>query len=668
MLHIAGTVVLTLALAAKPKTPEVLTPLDEAIRQVLGQAAIALDSRFDETLPPAFQWGEQRALWREELLYMMGLWPMPPRAPLEPVVTGTLERDGYVVEKLYFQSMPHLYVTANLYRPAKIEAGVKLPAVLYVCGHGHRGPEGVKVGYQSNGIWLAKHGYVALLIDTIERCEIKGGVHRGLYAEKRRDWISRGYTPSGVECWNGIRAIDYLQSRPEVDGERIAMTGRSGGGAYTWAVAAVDERVKVSAPVSGITDLRAYVADGKIDQHCDCMFFHNALGWPWTRAAAMLAPRPLLFVDGDTDPLFPVEGHVRMRDGLKAWYARLGKPENFQSLVSPGGHSDRPDIRSAVFGFINSHLKSDSRPVTDTVEDFPSQGGEDAFVIPLGDLRVFKDGEQPKDEINSRIDRLLVPVATPAPPQQAQVEGWKRELLGKLRKVTFHSLPGVLPAARITDEAAASGRRIRLITASGQKIELRPPPGEWPKQLTLVVGRGDDAAGDGTAVVVPGGYEPLAWSTRTPPNRVERAFVLVGSTPDTARVGDVIATVGFVKGKSKSAEVVVQGTGDAGLIAAYAAVLEPEINGVIVINPPSTHADPNAPQFLNILRVCDVPQMLGMIAPRPLTLVGASPEVVRYVSMVYAAAGASEKLTIREGSPATGTAPAEPANSPASKR
>ncbi len=205
---------------------------------------------------------------------------------------------------LHYQSRPRLYVTANLYRPAEAKPGEKLPAVLYVCGHSGRGRNGNKVAYQSHGIWFARHGYVCLVVDTLQLGEI-AAIHHGTYRENRWWWHSRGYTPAGVECWNGVRGIDYLVSRPDVDPERIAVTGISGGGAATFWVAAADERVKVAVPVSGMADLESYVPNRVINGHCDCMFLYNTFQWPWTRIAGLVAPRPMLFVNSDNDRIFP---------------------------------------------------------------------------------------------------------------------------------------------------------------------------------------------------------------------------------------------------------------------------------------------------------------------------------------------------------------------------
>ena len=161
--------------------------------------------------------------------------------------------------------------------------------MFYVCGHSNCGRNGNKAAYQSHGIWFARHGYVCLTVDSLQLGEI-AAIHHGTYREGRWWWHSRGYTPAGVECLNGIRGIDYLVGRDDVDPERIAVTGISGGGAATFWIAAADPRVKVAVPVSGMADLPSYVGNRVINGHCDCMFLYNTFRWPWTRIAALVAP------------------------------------------------------------------------------------------------------------------------------------------------------------------------------------------------------------------------------------------------------------------------------------------------------------------------------------------------------------------------------------------
>ena len=388
------------------------------------------------------QWDELRPRYMQEYLYMLGLWPLPEKTPLCATVTGTLDGDGYVVEMLHYQSRPGLYVTANLYRPATVTAGERCPAVLYVCGHSSRGRDGNKTAYQSHGIWFARHGYVCLVLDTLQLGEI-ASVHHGTYSEQRWWWLSRGYTPAGVECWNGVRAIDYLISRADVDADRIAVTGISGGGAATFWITAADERVKVAVPVSGMADLASYVANRVINGHCDCMFLHNAYQWPWTRIAALIAPRPLLFANSDQDVIFPMDANGRITNRLERVYSFYGAGELVDSVVSIGDHNYRADLRSAAYRFINTHLKHDPRTIEDSEVDLVTGEESAKHPIPPERLRVFPaDSDIPADAKNTTVDQWFVPRAESVVPTP---EGFQRVAAassGTVARSVFQIFPG----------------------------------------------------------------------------------------------------------------------------------------------------------------------------------------------------------------------------------
>jgi hypothetical protein len=123
--------------------------------------------------------GSGRKKYRGQLFEMLGLDPLPPRTDLKATITGTLDHPEFTVEKLHFQSMPGLYVTANLYVPKKLEKAA--PAILYVCGHAPVKTNGIsygcKVAYQKHGIWFARNGYVCLVLDSVELGEIEGRHH-----------------------------------------------------------------------------------------------------------------------------------------------------------------------------------------------------------------------------------------------------------------------------------------------------------------------------------------------------------------------------------------------------------------------------------------------------------------------------------------------------------
>ena len=284
---------------------------DLLVQAYFAQQTSELTDRTFSEINSLSDWTDRRQEYREQLFEMLGLDPLPERTPLQATITGSVEKDGVVAERIHFQSRPGLYVTANLYRPVRQES--PLPAVLYVCGHGRVKRDGVSLGnkthYQHHGAWFARNGYVCLTIDTIQLGEIEG-IHHGTYREKMWWWNNRGYTPAGVEAWNCVRALDYLQSRDEVDGNRLGVTGRSGGGAYSWWIAAIDERIKVAVPVAGITSLQNHVVDGCVEGHCDCMYMVNTYKWDYPMVAALIAPRPLLISNTDKDRIFPLDGVV----------------------------------------------------------------------------------------------------------------------------------------------------------------------------------------------------------------------------------------------------------------------------------------------------------------------------------------------------------------------
>src|SRR5678815_989325 len=318
------------AMAAVAAPPEPEPAANRLLRDYFAREVTAIESQPLPAPKSVEEWEKTRASMRKQLAEMLGLDPFPERTPLNATKTGEFAVDGCVIENLHYQSEPGLYVTANLYRPPKVEG--RLPAILYVCGHSDvKAADGSSLGnkthYQHHGAWFARHGYVCLVIDTVQLGEIRG-FHHGTYNLNRWWWVSRGYTPAGVEAWNGIRGIDYLVSRPEVDPERIGVTGRSGGGAYSWWIAALDDRVKVAAPTAGITTLRNHVVDGTVEGHCDCMFMVNTYRWDYDRVAALIAPRPLLIVNTDKDTIFPLDGVYSVYKNVRGLYRALGAEGN----------------------------------------------------------------------------------------------------------------------------------------------------------------------------------------------------------------------------------------------------------------------------------------------------------------------------------------------------
>jgi cephalosporin-C deacetylase-like acetyl esterase len=613
--------------------------------------AVRLDGKWLEHITNKEEFETLKPRLRQQYMENLGLWPLPEKTPLNAQVTGTLEREeGFRVEKLHFQSRPGLYVTGNLYLPKNARAGTKLPAVLYVCGHSGRGRDGNKAAFQHHGMWFATHGYACLIIDTLQLGEIEA-IHHGTYRHNRWWWQARGYTSAAVECWNGIRAIDYLQSRPEVDPDKIAVTGISGGGAATFWITAADDRVKVAVPVSGMSDLQEYVGNKVVNGHCDCMFMINSFQWPWTYIAALVAPRPMLFENSGHDTIFPMDGNDRIRARLEKLYGFYTNRTDglFDIGVTPGGHEDNPELRLMAYRWINRFLKGDNSPVTEP--ELPKIEGKD--------LRAFPN-ELPKDELNSRIDETFVPAAkTTLPPSKDAFEKWRRETIAELKRISFHSIPTDWKPETSIEVDSPKEQAGLLRTEPGVAIPWKYLPGknaQTAKSKWLVIlGQNESldskplwinkSIGDSPLLLVaPRGNGPMRFDD-PPPFYVKRSLPLLGRTVDTCKLIDALAAVKAVVAQ-KNVEWKIAGSGEAGVIAAYAALLDPAIREVLAVEPPTSHR--TGPIFLNVLRVVDIPEALGLIAPRQLTIITPTPQQFDTTDNLFRTAGGILK---RQASP-----------------
>jgi dienelactone hydrolase len=608
-------------------------------------------------------WTARRETYRRQLFEMLSLDPLPPRSDLKAVVTRKVERDDFTVENLHYQSRPGLYVTANLYLPKNLTKPA--PTILYLSGHGPVISNGVsygnKVAYQHHGAWFARNGYICLVLDTLQLGEILG-LHHGTHREGMWWWNSRGYTPAGVEAWNCIRALDYLSTRPEVDTNRFGATGRSGGGAYSWWIAALDDRIKAAAPVAGITDLHNHVVDGAVEGHCDCMFTVNTYRWDYPQVAALVAPRPLLIVNTDADSIFPLDGVQRTQAQVRRIYVLHKASDKLGLVIGPGPHKDTQDLQVPVFRWFNKHLKGEDPVIEMAAVKFftPEQ------------LKVFTT--LPKDSINTNIHETFVPTA-PAPAAPKNKEEWARQRdswLAALKEKSFAGWPTDPGPLRLERKFSATRNgltlqafdfdsepevRLRLYVLAGsaaapQEILLNvrdetewadelgwlrtafetelldEPPSDLARKDGIFKGRFETFSGalkDGAAALAffaPRGVGLSAWSGDARRQvQIRRRFMLLGETLDSARVWDIRRAYQALRLMPQSAGIKLNlnAGGTTAVNVVYASLFESGINGLQLISPARSHRF--GPDYLNVLRVLDVPQAVTMAAERGKVLV-----------------------------------------------
>ncbi len=567
-------------------------------------------------------WKTRKDQYRRQMHEMLGLDPLPKRTVLKAKVTGKLQHAEFEVWKVHFQSKPGLYVTANLYVPKGIEKPA--PTILYVCGHGRVKKDGVsygnKVHYQHHGVWFARNGYVCLVIDTLQLGEIEG-IHHGTYNHDMWWWNSRGYSSAAVEAWNCIRALDYLETLKFVDKKRFGVTGRSGGGAYSWWISVLDERIKVSAPVAGIADLKNHVyagfpnsgrlAHGVVEGHCDCMFHVNTYRWDFGQVAALVAPRPLMILNTDDDRIFPLDGVTRVFNGARKIYDLHGARDKLGLVIIPGGHSDTQPLRVPAFNWFNRHLKGAEPPITITAEKLfePEQ------------LRVF--GKLPADQINTKIQESFTQLA----PKNQKVG---KETIALLRKKTFGGWPekDVPLNEKRVSKVERNGAVLESVDFDSQEtirlsVYLMYRPGlKNPKRIELKVLNGENNLQQGPAensdvlyvAFAPRGVGRTALSDdKSHRIQTRRRFMLLGQTLAGMQVWDVRRCVQVLRELGYDCPITLSGEGNAASLISLAALYE-KIETVSVKNYPKN--DKVQPDYLNISRIVTPAQVLDLVRQR----------------------------------------------------
>lgn len=299
---------------------------------------------------------------RKGLARSFGRWPAEECA-LEPEILGTIARDGYAIERLTFQSRPGVRVTANLYRPEPAKG--KCAAVLSV--HGHWPWARMEPTVQARCIGLAKLGYVCLCVDAFgagERAVLpaKGTYHGALLGASL--WPA-GVPLLGLQVYDNRRAVDYLVSRPEVDPERLAITGASGGGNQTLYAGATDPRFRAVVPVCGVGRLEAYLGTGC----CVCEVLVGGLRYATTGdLLAMVAPRALLVINATQDaPQFSVVEASRSVVYARERFRGLDVEPRLKHLAVEGTHGYDRTMREALYGWLGRWLRDegDGSPVAE---------------------------------------------------------------------------------------------------------------------------------------------------------------------------------------------------------------------------------------------------------------------------------------------------------------
>lgn len=341
-----------------------------------------LDDRF---APPRFAdrtaWEQRAAYLREHVLASAGLLPLPERTPLNPVVFDESTHEGYSVAKVYFESLPGFYVTGNLYRPAG--AG-PFPAVLSAHGHWTYGrlENTDLMSGPGRAISLARRGFVVFTHDMVGYNDSRQVPHT-FDGRRQRLW---GLSLGGLQLWNSIRALDFLESLPYVRKDALGATGESGGGTQTYMVAGVDPRVSAAVPVNMVSLL--------MQGGCLC---ENPPGLRLdtnnVELAAAIAPRPLLLISATGD--WTRETMEVEYPAVRAIYALMGAEDRVRAVRFDAEHNYNRDSREAMYGWMARWLKGEASDAPQKEQAFTPDRLPDLLVFhgrPLPDGALTPEG------------------------------------------------------------------------------------------------------------------------------------------------------------------------------------------------------------------------------------------------------------------------------------
>jgi len=453
----------------------------EMMRHYLGRQAQRQFARWRERYEQ-LKTPEQIAAYQKELRekFIEAVGGLPARTPLHPKVTGVVKRDGYRVEKIIFESRPEHYVTALLFVPTGTEFRPPFPGVLVPCGHSSQAK--ASEAYQTMGALLALNGIAALVFDPIdqgERSQMPSALP-ALWGTTAHTMIGvgsilLGRNTAGFEIWDGIRAIDYLQSRPEIDPERIGCTGNSGGGTQTSYLMALDSRIKAAAPSCYITGFEALLATIGPQDAEQNIFAQLAFGMDHADYLVMQAPMPILICAATKD-FFDIEGTWRCFRYAKRLYTRLGCPERISLLENDERHNYDRTQREGVVRWMARWLLGQDRPITEP--EIVILSDEEARCTPDGRVMHLEAARSTYD-LNRDLERELAA-------QRKKL--WKTtphaELLDRVRRRAGIRPLAELPQTQVQERGVAErdGLQIRKLVLAPEEDVLLPALVFLPKK------------------------------------------------------------------------------------------------------------------------------------------------------------------------------------------
>lgn len=622
------------------------------------QAYDLLDKRTDiiaglHSLP---HWQERQQWLNETLMDVVG--PFPVKTPLNAKILRIVDKDFYRVEHIIYESQPGFYVTASMFIPHSLKRRSRAPVVIYCSGHANEGYRS-KV-YQHVILNLVKKGFIVFAFDPVgqgERLEyynaeagksIVGGPTTEHSYPGTQAFIT-GSSQARYMIWDGIRAVDYLLSRREVDPTRIGITGRSGGGTQSAYIAALDERIKAAAPECYITNFtRLLQSIGPQDAEQN-LFNGIIRGIDHADLLSVRAPKPALMITTTRD-MFSIQGARETAKEVSGIYKAYGKEENFGMVEDDAPHASTKKNREAMYAFFQKHLNNPGNPddqevallseeeikVTRTGQVSTSLGGETVFTLNR------KEAEKMVNELQASRGNLAIHLAT---------------VVKSARKLSGYHQPEVIDEPVFTGRVSADGYVIEKYFLKGEGNYIIPyllmipetrnnkfliylhPSGkaaqasangemEWfvRNGFTVLapdmIGVGEMGSGDFRGDAYIGGMSHNIWYSS----------MLIGRSIVGIRAGDIARLTQLLDKNISTPEIYAVARKEMGPVLLHAAAFIPAIDRIAIIESYSSYRSIVMNRFYNSgfihstvpgsLKAYDLPDLAASLAPRKLMIAG----------------------------------------------
>jgi len=520
----------------------------------------------------------------------------PAKTPLNVQTTGRVERDGYVVEKILYESRPKHYVSAHVFLPASPEFKPPYPAMVIACGHSNGGKD--CDGYQRGALQAAKAGIAALIYDPIDQGEraqlpeVKKLFNCAGHNHIGRKAALIGWSTAQFRIWDGIRAFDVLASRPDIDAKRLGVMGHSGGGTLSSYLMAFEPRALCGAPSGYLSTLRDVIRDCGPQDAEQNFFGQFAYGFNHLGCIMLRAPKPTLHCCSYMD-FFSYEGAIDTYSHARTLFDRIGAGDRLALVNASGVHHWHESTRTATIDWLRRWLKGDtSLPAAPDMAkyrllDFGASynkldvglaGTPEANCTPTGRVMDLPGARSVYDLMGEELDRLekIRPALSP-------------ELV---RKVTGIRLDASAQSAAVSEEALEGGGKVRFATLVREggvpvpTVEFTPAApsgapvlvvGAWTNR-TVVASRVKELVAEGRPVMVAelrafgetGRLKHAFYDVKDGDEEIAVIYYMLGESLVRHRAEDVLAAAAEFSSRHGGTKIEVEAQGRAVIPAAHA--------------------------------------------------------------------------------------------------